>query len=335
MSELIEHPDKGNGNGAADVAHVGDRQAPVSLKTYQDIYHQITGRTEQIRKRYSENLLIELGEIEQLNHKILQLCDVHNVVAGNDTVTVFHAKERKEQFTSFERFRAYNTNTASPTVSLVLRYNFSIIPAGNSRPQEYVVNIRLTSKVVALQQFQDEAPPFMRGHFFSFMAGPVVEVTVDYTDYVIARGFLEAVDEWVKGCNMTPTSRTLQLLQTHSHQIPEVGLILTAGLISYFAYHAVPGIIADGVASATWARFAIIFSGGSYITMRLTKICTRLIEKAIDNFPELSYIKLNRADEKIVESARKSRPIAWLRLAYGVIGTIFLGIISSKLEKLI
>lgn len=335
MSELIEHPENGNGNGNGTVVHVGDRHAPVSLKTYQDIYHQVTGRTEQIRKRYTENLLIELGEIQQLNHKILQLCDVHKVVAGNNSVTVFHAKERKEQFTSFERFLAYNTNTASPTVSLVLRYNFSIIPAGNSRPQEYVVNIRLTSKVAVLEQLRNDAPPFMRGRVFGFMAGPVAEVTVDYSDYVIARGFLEAVDEWVKGCRTTPTSKILQLLQTYSHHIPEVAQIFTAGAISYFAYQAIPDVIVNGSPPATWARFAIIFVGGAYITLRLVKQCAQMTEKAIDTFPELSYVKLNRGDELLVASARDSKPMAWLRLAASVISTVALGIIASKLEKLI
>ena len=335
MSELVEHPDKDDGNSRIDAVHVGDRHSPVSLKTYQDIYHQITGRTEQIRKRYTDNLLIELSEIEQLNHKIRQLCDVHNVVAGSDTVTVFHAKERKEQFTSFERFRAYNANAASPTVSVLLRYNFSIVLAGNSRPQEYVVNVRLTSKVAALQQLKDEAPPFMRGHLFGFMTGPVAEVTVDYADYVIARGFLEAVDEWIEGCNASPTSMTLRLLQTYSHHIPEIGQILAAVAISYFAYQAVPGIVAEGGVPATWAKFAIIFAGGSFITIRLVTKLARLVEKAIDTFPELSYVKLNRGDERVVEAARKLKPMAWLRLAWGVIGTIVLGVISSKLDKLI
>ncbi len=307
----------------------------VPLKTYQDVYHQLTGRTEQIRKRYKENLLIEFSEIEQLNHKIRQLCDVHHVVAGNNTVTVFHAKERKEQFTSFERFGAYNSNTASPTVSLVLRYNFSIVVAGNSRPQEYVVNIRLTSKVAALEQIKEDAPPFIRGRLFSFMAGPVAEVTVDYADYVVARGFLEAVDEWVKGCRNTPSSKTLQFLQTHSHAISDIVQVLAAGVISYFAYHAIPGIVAVEPTAATWARFSIVFIGGGYIVLHIAKKLAVWLEQAIDSFPELSYVHLNRGDELLVESAKKLKPLAWIRLALNVASTIALGVISAKLEKFI
>lgn len=335
MSGVVEHADRGNGNSSIDVVHVGDARAPVSLKTYQDIYHQVTGRTEQIRQRYSENLLIEMADIEQLNFKVRQLCDIHNVIAGNDTVTVFHAKERKEQFTSFERFRLYNTNTASPTASLVLRYNFSIVPAGNSRPQEYAINIRLTSKVVTLKQLRDEAPPFMRSHMFGFMVGPAVEVTVDFADYVIARGFLEAVDEWVKGCKSTPKSSSLRLCQKYSHLIPDLTQIIVAGSITYFAYQNVPSIASSGAATEVWARFAVVFAGGSFITIQLIKKAAKAIEMAIDSFPELSYVKLNRGDELIVDEARKAKPMAWVRLLLGVASTLILGIISAKLEKLL
>src|SRR5690606_26886851 len=48
--EIIEHGDNGN----PPSVRVGDGGTLVSAKVYQDIYHQVTGRTEQIRKRYSK-----------------------------------------------------------------------------------------------------------------------------------------------------------------------------------------------------------------------------------------------------------------------------------------
>lgn len=209
MGEIIEHDD----NGSAPPIRVGESGALVSAKVYQDIYHQVTGRTEQIRKRYSQNLLIEFSEIEQLHHKINQLCDVYNIIARNETVSVFHHKERKEQFTSFERFRTYNANASSPSVNVVLKYNFSIVPAGLDRPQEYVVTVRLTSRVAMLEQMESEAPPFMRGRVFGFFTGNTAEVTVEYADYIIARGFLEAFDEWISGCRDEPDVHWVVFLQ--------------------------------------------------------------------------------------------------------------------------
>ena len=216
LSEIVEHADEGN----ARPVRVGERNVPVSVKVYQDIYHQITGRTEQIRKRYTDNILLEMQDLEQLHHKVMQLCDVHNVVARNETISVFHEKERKEQFTSFDRFQAYNANTASPCVNVVLKYNFSIVPAGLPRPQEYVVTVRLTSRVAMLRQVEEEVPPFMRGRVIGLIGDNTAEITVEYADYVIARGFIEAFDEWLRGCKSVPKKQWLHVLRRWSHVIP-------------------------------------------------------------------------------------------------------------------
>lgn len=330
MTEIIEHNDSGNGRAV----RVGDSHSQVSLKVYQDIYHQLTGRTEQIRKRYSENLLIDFQELQQLHHKITQLCDVHHVVAQNATISVFHDKERKEQFTSFERFTAYNSNATSPTVNVVLKYNFSIVPAGVERPQEYIVTIRLTSRIAAMKQIEEEAPPFMRGRLFGLVAGNVAEITVDYADYIIARGFLEGFQEWVSGCKANPKSKLLQVLRHQSHWIPTVLQLAVASIIFGFALQAIPAIIPAAATSATAARFMVIFAGGSYILLKLIRITGDLIEETIDNFPEISYLNLNTGDEKLIKEAESNKPMALLRIAIGAAGSIALGIISSKLEKL-
>lgn len=50
MGEIIEHRD----DGEPLPVRVGEGDLPVSLKAYQHIYHQITGRTEQITKKIQE-----------------------------------------------------------------------------------------------------------------------------------------------------------------------------------------------------------------------------------------------------------------------------------------
>jgi hypothetical protein len=329
MTGIIEHGDAGNGR----VVRVGDTQHQVSLKAYQDIYHQVTGRTEQIRKRYSDNLLIDASELEQLHHKICQLCDIHHVVARNASISVFHDKERKEEFTSFERFRTYNANTASPTVNVVLKYNFSLIPAGLDRPQEYVVTVRLTSRIAALRQLEEEAPPFMRGRLFAFLGGPVAEITVEYADYVIARGFLEAFEEWVRGCKSSPRSQFLSKLRHYSHWVPPLIEIGVAALLVFFALRAVPSAFLPTSGSEATARFVVVFLGGAYLLLKFGRIAGEFIEATIDGFPEISYLRLNKGDERLIEQAERSKPFALARLAVGAIGSVALGMISSKLER--
>lgn len=333
MGELIEHPENGDGN--IEVVRVGDSTSQVSLKVYQDIYHQVTGRTEQVRKRYYDNLLVEFPEIEQLHFKVRQLCDVHKIVASNEVISVFHDKERKEQFTSFERFRAYNANASSPTVSVVFKYNFSIILADLERPQEYVVSIRLTSRVAMLQQIEQEAPPFMRGRLVGLVATNTAEVTIDYADYVIARGFLAAFDEWIQGCKKTPIITWLNLLQGWSHLAPKIGQLIGGALVTWFAFQSIPIFFASTSTSEIWARFLIVYAGGAFFLVNLMASMGNLIEQVIDGYPVLSYVKLNRGDESLIHEFGERKKSVLLKFALSSLSAILLGVISAKLEKLV
>ena len=334
MTELVEHSNNGRGDG--DVVCVGDGDRPVSLKVYQDIYHQVTGRTEQIRKRQFDNLLLEYTDIEQLHHKVMQLCDVHRVIAKNETVSVFHDKERKEQFTSFARFQAYNANATSPCVSVVLKYNFSLIPAGLEKPQEYVVSFRLTSRVALLDQLDDEAPPFLRGGaYFGYVHESTAEVTVDYVDYVIARGFLEAFDEWVKGCKSIPQNELLNFGRRHSHWIPLVARIAIVAMLTWFFWQAAAVLAQSKASPEQWARLGFLYVGGGFVFVSLVSTAASFIERAIDGYPELSYLKLNRGDTKLIQSFSDRRKGVIWRFVGGSLVSIALGILSSKLEKLL
>jgi len=332
MGNIIEHGENGN----SQAVRVGDSESHVSLKVYQDIYHQVTGRTEQIRKRYSENLLIDFSGIEQLHYKIMQLSDVHNVVAHNEVISIFHDKDRKEQFTSFERFRTYNANATSPSVNLVLKYNFSIIPAGLERAQEYIITVRLTSRVAMCKQIEDDAPSFLTGRMIGYIASNTGEITIDYADYIIARGFLEAFDEWISGCKTTPNSALLKRLQHWSHIIPHAGRAIAAGLTMMFALRAIPELVSIAPAIAElWARFFIVYSGGAYLLITFMGVIGGVIEESIDSYPVLSYLKLNKGDEKLIATFNKRRERVVLKFIGSSFVVIVLGIISAKLDKFI
>lgn len=333
LSNVIEH--SSNSNGDDRCIQIGTANPPVSVKVYQDIYHQVTGRTEQIRQRYSDNLLIEFSELEQLHHKIMQLCDIHNIVASNEVISVFHDKERKEQFTSFERFRAYNSNATSPSVNVVLKYNFSIIPSGIQLPQEYVVTIRLTSRVATINQMENEAPEFMRGRFLNYLVENTAEVTIDYADYVIARGFLEAFDEWIRGCRTTQKNKLLALVRPWSHLVPRLMRTAVVLLLGIFSVQAIPGFFGTTLNAEMGARFFVIYISAAYILVSFASAAGNLIEESIDTYPSLSYLKLNRGDTKLIEEFGSRKNKVLLKFFGGVLLSIILGIISSKLEKLI
>ncbi|MCS6236322.1 hypothetical protein G3495_14490 [Shewanella baltica] len=328
MSELIEYNDKEN------VIVIGNEQFPISLKVYQDIYHQITGRTEKISKKYSDNILLDFSEIEQLHYKIMQLCDVHTVIANNEVISVFHEKERKEQFTSFERFKAYNSNATKPTISVVLRYNFSIILPDRKQTQEYIITIKLTSRVTMLQAMEEEIPPFMRGRFVSFADQHTAEVSVEYADYIVARSYLEAFDEWIEGCNSKQSNRFLDLAQAYSYVIPKALKLLMSSVLIFYCLKSVPTFLSS-TSPQDWGRFFVIFGGAFYFVISISETSGRIIEKSIDSIQLMSYLKLNKGDEKLISKFSERNKSTIFRFIGGCVLTLILGVISSKLSVLI
>lgn len=332
MSEIIE-----NGSDPAasssDVS-VGDRSSQVPLKVYQEIYKQINGRTEEIRKRYSENLLIEFEEVQQLHYKIMQLCEVHRVIASSESVSIFHEKERKEQFTSFEKFKSYNSSSTSPSLNLVLKYNFSIIAGNHGRTQEYIVTIKLNSRIAVMKQLHDGSP-FVNGRLLNLLGNAVAEITVEYSDYVVARGFIESFDEWVKGCDCTPSPTLLHFFQRRSHNIPNTIKLLIFPAMAFSALSNIDIFLTSSSSITEHTRFLILYGSAAYLVILISGILGRIIESSIDSYPVLSYLRLNRGDEKIIGEFRSKRKLVAINFFLGAFLTIALGIIATKLEKLL
>lgn len=328
-SELVEH----EGHSVPRIEN-GDGEN-ISIKHYQDIYHQITGRTEKIRQKYSENLLINISDIEQLHHKIMQMCDVHNIIAQNQTVSIFHNRERKEQFTSFERFQTYNSSTTRPTISAVIKYNFSIIPSGIKQPQEYIVTIKLNSRIAAIEKMEEEAPPFLRHRLVSYYSRYTAEISVEYSDYIIARTFMESFDEWIQGCKVSPKKKWVDFLKGYSYLTPQILQLSLAFIFLNFLITSIPDYFNAESSPEIWARFIAIFSVGFYFIITLANNAGSLIEQSIDNITELSYLNLNKGDEQLITkfSGRKRKVI--FKFIIGSIITVVLGIVSSKLSMFI
>ncbi len=331
MSKIIEH----GGNDPEVVRISSGEGSEISLKTYQDIYHQITGKTEEIRKRYKDSICIEYSDIEQLHIKITQLYDVFDVVASNESVILYYEKERKEQFTSFEKFRAFNSSCTSPVSNIVLKYELSIIPAKLKKPQEYSITIRLSSRVTQLRELKADAPPFMHGPLIIMIASETAEIRVEYSDYVISRSFIEAFDEWIKGCKKSNENNFVKWLQRYSHFIPPVGKVVVTLLYGYFIYAAIDPVLGSEPSLVLFARFIVFSSVTIVIAINLTHLALRMTERAIDSYSFVSWIKLNRGDEQVINESSISRIRNIVLLFVSAAGAIAIGVISSQISGLI
>ncbi|ELY5817630.1 hypothetical protein ACOZZ4_000613 [Cronobacter dublinensis] len=329
---LIERDESEVEESSGALSH--SRDMDVKLKMYQEAYHHITGKTEKISFKSSADLLIDFDELNQIHHKIMQLCGVHNIIAKTESITIFHTKERKENFTSFERFKIYNKSITSPTLTALLEYNFSILPAGSRNPQQYKVTIRLNSRVALMKQMKEEAPPFMSGRLFGFMYGPTANISVEYADYVIARSFVEAMQEWVDGCKKSASKlKVLQLLQGVSHHIPGVVSFLNGIILTCFFIKNIPVVLNLHSSYLEVLQYGILFFSSFMLTSKIATFLGRNIESVIDRYSPLSYVSLNKGDERVIDDYKKEKSRNVVSFLFSIASTVFLGVVSSLIAN--
>ncbi|MDP8634740.1 hypothetical protein QZQ04_08280 [Serratia marcescens] len=331
MGSIIEY-DNNDPNGIQAINN--DRE--FSLKVYQQVYHQVTGRTEKASVSSHESILVDFDELQQLHYKICQLYDVYKIVAKNEVITLLHDRERKEQFTSFDRFKLYNSSTTSPTLNVIMQYNFSIVVPGSEHPQQYTVTARLNSRIAMQKRIEEDAPPFMRGRIIGFVAENTAEISVEYADYVVARSFIDAFNEWVKGCKKsTASNKLVSMMRSRSHLSSYILKFIFAIVISYFALKSADLVINYESPPNVWARFIIIYFSGFYIITACAGFLGRVIESALDSHLCLSYLNLNKGDERLIDEYKGKNKGNLIRVIITCSLTVVLGVLSSKLAELI
>ncbi|WP_256844286.1 MULTISPECIES: hypothetical protein [unclassified Pantoea] len=336
MSVIIDNEDDG-----VTASVPAKRDIDNSIQLYQQIYQHITGTTEKTKHRCADNLLIDLDEIKQVHHKIEQISSTHNVISKNVSITVLHSHDRKEQFTSFDRFLLSTGISTSPTLSVIIKYNFAILPVSRQLspamdvPNHYEVTVKLNSKIALQKEMEDDAPPFMRGKFITFMITNAAEVTVEYADYIIARGFVEAFKEWTDGCKRVSSKVPLiQRLQFISHFIPSAIKFIFTVLILFYTYQSISLYVSESSTIETISRFMIISFGAFFIIPSIARSFGGNIERAIDNYVAPSYVILNKGDERLYEEYKDRNRKSLVKSAINILITIMLGIVSSRLDKL-
>lgn len=316
---------------SGDVAVIGEssNSTQVSIQTLQGIYNELTGKSEQVGKSYNKPIRVQFSDIEQLNHKITQACEQYNVVSGNCSATVYYVDDTRDQFSSFDRFRLHNSGSTSPVESVLLKYHFLVLLPKTKQPQSYTVSIRLASRVAVAKRMESEfygAPP----QIFRLMGNRTAVVEIEYVDYMVARNFLNLVDEWFKGIPTASESKLLHWFQARSHFIPRFFRFSTALFVALLLVALLPHFVAQGNTDLlTFGRFLGYGLITTYVSYTLANWAAGFIETSLDHYSELSFLKLTKGDEIEIEKAENSNKFAIAKGIGGFVLTICVSIATK------
>lgn len=304
----------------------------ISFHQLQDIYNTLTGKFERISQSFDRAYLIKMEDLQQLHIRINQCCESYGARLKNESITVYHVGGAKETFSSFDRFKIYNKSNTSPVENVNIEYNILITPAGSAKVVPYRIRLNLISRA----GLREKSPGMFIGSssLLKFLGRPDGFVSIEYADYSAARHFLTQINEWYEALEFSSERAWLKKMQELSHwlrYIVPVSILCTTilGLGRVHAAKLNANVDASLITSITQITSVSIFA------WLLAMIAGRSIEASIDRIQPISYVLLNRGDEKIKEKWKKSNITNLAIATTTTIGAISVNIMSSWIFEVV
>lgn len=213
--------------------------------------------------------------------------------------------------------------------SILLKYNFLVLLPKTNKPQPYTVSIRLASRVSIVKKMLSDfygSPP----QIFRLMGNRIAVVEVQYIDYLVARNFLNLIDEWFKVLPKARQSKVVTFLQNNSHQIPKLAKFLTAVIVAQITISLLPKFISNELVNLLiFSKFLGYSLLAIYIATTLAGWAAQYIESSIDNYNELSYLKLTSGDSLEIEDAENNNRLSIIKAIIAFLFTIFISVITN------
>lgn len=300
---------------------------PVSMQVLQNIYNEITGKKESLEKTFTHDHRVTIEDLKQLHHKIIQSQEPFHIIEHNESITVFHINDNKEVFSSFDRFCLYDSSITSPVENVRFEYNFLIKMPIVEKIQSYSIKIDVISREGMKERFKNEES--LQNRVFPLVATRTSHIKIEYIDYRTAKIFQSVFEEWIKSLDTTKRNNFFGFIQKNSDYIPFVFRIITAFFIAFFTIYNIEVWFdkSDETLSSLIigiSAFTLIY-GISSIAWRIG----RSVEMALDQIQPISYVIINRGDEKVVHNANKKKNISVTKILFSPAFIVVLNLLSA------
>lgn len=284
--------------------------ARASMQLFQQIYRDITGKSEKLSKVYSTSFMVVFGDFENLNQRLEHLLEQYNVVEKSCTVQISYTDDSHQRFSSFDRSRIHDQGSMCVVESVTLEYNFLIVLPVAQKPQPYKIVINLSSRE-GLKEKAKRSSIFEGQLLALLFASRTGAMAIEYVDYAVARNLQGEIDKWFASLHATKSNVFFCWLKKHSHHTSWMFKYVTASIASIL-FLRTAGSTSANILWGGIAAFCSIF-----VLSGIAGEMGSITERCIDGHQGLSYIKLTRGDEKLVSEHRQSSLMMTAKLVVG------------------
>ena len=300
----------------------------LTFKEYQEIYNDITGKTESTSISKKNSYLINLDNIIQLNHQINQTLDSLHCATRNSSVTVYHTNGQKEIFSSFERFKFYPVTNTNAIENINITYNFlEKSQGGVCKPYEISINITSTGALL-----QKKTRGMNEALDLAYLVRiPPIRARIKYVDYVIARTITTTIEDWESSIKTRAKLHFVEKIQKYSHWMRKTVHVSLPISFLIFCFLAVKDHI--DYTNPDFLRLFILTSISIKSLSFLGDILGRLIENGIDKISSPAFLVINTGDKKCYDRIKRNNLFSAIKMASGISGTIIVAIIANILTS--
>ncbi|MDP1707754.1 MAG: hypothetical protein Q8L89_01555 [Gammaproteobacteria bacterium] len=323
--------------GRGDVAVIGEgtpHRMPVSIQVLQNIYHELTGKNEEMSKSYDDAFRVTFADFEQLDHRITQTCEQYSISTSNCSIKVYYINDTQQTFSSFNVFRAFNAGSSSAVESVLVTYNFLILLPKLNQPQSYTLTIRVASKVSIENKMQDELY-FEMPKILRLMGRRTAVVAIKYVDYMVARNMLNVVDEWFKALPKSMVPAYWAFIRKRSSYVPLIARYFVAAVVALIIFTTLPSFVPPGATLLHFAKFWLLASVGLFAAYRFAHHLGSAAEDSIDRWSELSYVSLTSGDKAAINEAEQRNRHSIVSACLKLLGVLLISVVTKVIVELL
>lgn len=302
-----------------------------SLQHYQDVYNQITGKSEKIFKMLFDAHAVNINHLEGLHQELERALEQWQNATSHCSITVRFIDHSVCRHSGFNRFKLDCPNSTQATESIEIEYDFLVLlpKTQEAKPYKLTIGLRSTLGVMARLKKEDVTEA-ERDMFYEFGSG-TAKVEISYVDLAVARSLEAIVLKWYETLPRTGQRGFRQKIRNTAKPVQTFFRVLAVfSCVISFWYFSVDRIGSLGDLLKSILVFAGYFSTIWLIAMAVGPNVRRIVLR----LSPYSVVELCSADNSLIAQQKNEPMFVTLRTVGYCLGSVALGLLSGYLGHL-
>jgi hypothetical protein len=209
---------------------------PANLQQYQDIYQQLTRRSEARVTFRSKRHRIKMEHIFTLHKDIERTANTMKLCENSMEIIQRSEDDTYERWSGMEKFRIQGPEVTQITTDIELVYNMLIQLPHAENPGTYRIKIRLRNELSSLKKHRENHDELNEINLIMMSAMATARWEIEFTDMSVARTFSRVISDWYDRLPEHPVPLAEKLSKRSRVYLSPVVRLLSSTIVAISAF---------------------------------------------------------------------------------------------------